>query len=296
MPMDYMIVFAMVAGLAIFMHADSNSSAVFHYIGVMMLTISMICDGCISNMSESIMSQFGVGQDEFIFRMYSISLVAITAAACYKGDMSEGMMWLSQPGTYDELAVPISARTWSVPGKIMCLVLFSSMGFFGSSCAAAITKQFGALTMSITSTARKATTLFLSFLLFNNVCTGEHIAGMVIFMTALAAKSLRRRKDKQHHKKKRHSGKHKKRPDHYSSGGGRRRNRHSEEPSSELPVSMIGDTIELSPNSADSTSRMLIRRTYSKERVANSEHSSVPSGVDGAPNRGGLQRQHVHIV
>jgi hypothetical protein len=69
------------------------------------------------------------------------------------------------------------------------------MGFFGSSCSAAITKNFGALTMSITSTARKATTLFLSFFLFNNVCTLEHIVGVIIFISALTAKSLRRSKD-----------------------------------------------------------------------------------------------------
>jgi hypothetical protein len=63
-PADYAIVMAMVAGLAIFMHADSNSSAVFHHIGVVMLTVSLICDGAISNLSERIMVNFGVGQDE----------------------------------------------------------------------------------------------------------------------------------------------------------------------------------------------------------------------------------------
>ena len=71
------------------------------------------------------------------------------------------------------------------------------MGFFGSSCSAAITKNFGALTMSITSTARKATTLFLSFMLFDNECTFEHVVGIVVFISALTAKSLRR-KNKRH--------------------------------------------------------------------------------------------------
>jgi hypothetical protein len=58
------IVLAMVAGLATFMHADASSSAVFHSMGVIMLTISLVCDGAISNTSETIMSQYGVGQDE----------------------------------------------------------------------------------------------------------------------------------------------------------------------------------------------------------------------------------------
>ena len=138
------------------------------------------------------MNQYGVGQDEFIFRMYSIALVAISAAAAFKGDLYEGMVFLSQPGTYDELSLPVEQRTWSIPSKIIVMLLFSTMGFFGSSCSAAITKNFGALTMSITSTARKATTLFLSFAMFDNECTTEHIAGIFLFISSLLFKSWKR--------------------------------------------------------------------------------------------------------
>merc|ERR1711933_36751 len=76
--LDYLIVLLMVAGLVIFMHADANSSAVFDSMGIMMLTVSLICDGAISNLSENLMKHFGVGQDEFIFWMYSIALFPIT--------------------------------------------------------------------------------------------------------------------------------------------------------------------------------------------------------------------------
>jgi len=192
---DYSIVLCMVFGLAIFMHADATSSAVFQPLGVFMLTISLMCDGAITNMSETIMNQYNVGQDEFIFRMYSIALIAIIAAAATKGDFTEGMVWILEPGTYDEQQhnVPLEERSWTSSGKIMVLILFSSMGFFGSSCAAAITKQFGALSMSITSVSRKATTLFLSFLLFDNECTYQHILGIIIFISALTAKSIRRK-------------------------------------------------------------------------------------------------------
>jgi len=132
--------------------------------------------------------------------MYSIALVAITVAAAFNGDLREGMTWLFQPGTYDEYINNAEVRTWSVTGKIMVMSLFSSMGFFGSSCSAAITKNFGALTMSITSTARKATTLFLSFFIFKNVCTLEHVSGIVLFIAALTTKSLRRGRKSGHKK------------------------------------------------------------------------------------------------
>lgn len=188
--LDYAIVLLMVTGLAIFMHADANSSAVFHPLGVIMLTVSLICDGAMSNMGEKIMTQYNVGQDEYMYKLYSVTLLGIVGAAASRGDLLEGAQFLFTAGTYDEIMAN-QTPTWSVLQKIVVIILFSSTGFFGSSCSALITKEFGALTMSITSTARKATTLFLSFALFNNVCTFEHVSGIVIFISALVAKSFR---------------------------------------------------------------------------------------------------------
>lgn len=187
---DYGIVCLMVAGLALFMHADSTSSAVFQPVGVLMLTISLLGDGAVSNMSEAIMNKYHVGQDEFIFWLYSIALFFVSIAAAAKGDLRQGFAFLTTPGTLKEMSEGLTP-TWSVHGKILTIVVFSTTGFLGSSCSAAITKSFGALAMSITSTARKATTIFLSFALFPNECTAEHIVGIVLFITSLVTKSLR---------------------------------------------------------------------------------------------------------
>ena len=198
---DYGIVCFMVLGLAIFMHADSTSSAVFQPVGILMLTISLLCDGAISNMSEAIMNKYKIGHDEFIFRLYSIALVFVCIAASINGDLQHGFSYLTKAGTLKEMDEDLDP-TWSIHGKILTLVLFSMTGFFGSSCSAAITKSFGALTMSITSTARKATTIFLSFALFPNECTSEHIFGIVLFIGSLVTKSLRASKrDRRHDQK-----------------------------------------------------------------------------------------------
>lgn len=160
--------------------------------------ISLMCDGAITNMSESLMKKHNVGQDEYIFRLYSIATLAIGIAAMYKGDMVEGTRFMLRPGTYEETVlhdaggVSITSTTWTVWKKIIVLMLFSTTGFLGSSCSACITREYGALTMSITSTARKATTLFLSFVCFKNVCTWEHVLGIVIFISSLIFKSLRK--------------------------------------------------------------------------------------------------------
>jgi len=117
--------------------------------------------------------------------------------------------FLLQPGTLDEVSdedgkvivsgtttswtfnsLSSSSKSWSITGKIFILMSFSTMGFFGSSCSAAITKHYGALTMSITSTARKALTLFFSFIYFGNICTLEHAFGTLLFMISLVAKTI----------------------------------------------------------------------------------------------------------
>jgi len=187
---DYGIVGLMVAGLGIFMHADAKTSAVFQPLGVLMLTVSLLCDGAISNVSESIMNRYEVGQDEFIFRLYSVALFFVTIAAAMKGDLRDGLSYLTQPGTLKEIEEGLDP-TWCISSKFLTLLLFSTTGYLSSSCSAAITKSFGALTMSITSTARKAATIFLSFALFPNECTWEHISGIILFIGSLIGKSMR---------------------------------------------------------------------------------------------------------
>jgi len=185
---EYFNIFTMFIGLIIFLHADASQAAIFQPLGVLMLITSLTCDGFITNWSETIMKQHNVDQDEYIFRLYSIAFLAITLVAHYRGEMIRGINFMTTPGTVQEILTG-KEPTWSVNGKIFVIVMFSTSGFFGSSAAAAITKHFGALPMSITSTARKATTLFLSFALFGNDCSLEHIVGVAVFISALLMKA-----------------------------------------------------------------------------------------------------------
>jgi hypothetical protein len=120
--------------------------------------------------------------------------MAVTFAAAAKGDLDEGFLWISVPGTYKEFIdnVPEDKRTWSIPGKIFVILLFCTSGFLALSCCACITKNFGALTMSVTSTVRKATTLFISFFMFNHVFRAGHMLGIVIFISSVVLKILKK--------------------------------------------------------------------------------------------------------
>lgn len=194
---DYAAVFTLVIGLLIFLHADSSSAAVFHPVGVALLTLSLLCDGTLNNWSEQMMEEHQLTQDEFHSKLYFVSLIATVVAAHWQNELFPGIEYFFfRPGTVTEIESmdEIVNPTWTITRKAMALVLFGTTGIMGASCLGAITKRFGALSMALTSTARKATTLFLSLAVFNNDCTLEHLVGVCLFMTGLMMKTLSKRK------------------------------------------------------------------------------------------------------
>ena len=137
------------------------------------------------------MEEYSLSQDDFHSRLYVVSLVATLVAAHCRHELLEGIdMFLLQPGTIPEIEYGATEFTWSIPQKATVLILFSTSGIMGASCLGAITKRFGCLSMALTSTARKGTTLFLSFALFQNKCTPQHLVGVTLFMTAMVIKNL----------------------------------------------------------------------------------------------------------
>lgn len=162
--------------------------------------LSLLCDGTLNNWSEQMMEEHNLTQDEFHSKLYIVSLIATVFAAHWQNELIPGIEYFFvRPGTVTEIDAmdEVTNPTWTVTRKAIALLLFGTSGIFGASCLGAITKRFGALSMALTSTARKATTLFLSLAIFNNNCTLEHVAGVSLFMTGLMMKTLSKRKSGQ---------------------------------------------------------------------------------------------------
>ena len=146
------------------------------------------------------MEEHQLTQDEFHSKLYVVSLIATLFAAHMNHELFEGIdYFLLRPGTVPEIESldQIVDPTWTIARKAFVLLMFGTTGIMGASCLGAITKRFGALSMALTSTARKATTLFLSFALFNSKCTSEHVVGVSLFMSGLMMKTLSKRKTAQ---------------------------------------------------------------------------------------------------
>ncbi|GMH76835.1 hypothetical protein TrRE_jg11720 [Triparma retinervis] len=186
---DYAVVVMMVSGLAFFIHAETmakNDQHAFSFVGIGMLVMSLLADGAVVNLNEKIMNVHNLGQDELIFLLYSLAALFMFFMTVITGELSRGLTFVLTDGSLQGEELP----SFTSREKVLSTLVFITMGFLGSSCAGAITKHFGALSMSITSTARKATTLFLSFLLFPKVCTFQHLVGMAVFVLALVVKSF----------------------------------------------------------------------------------------------------------
>ena len=177
-----------VLGLAIFLHADAKSSAIFHPVGVLLLSAAHICDDSLSNSSEFVMNEYKVGHDAFQLHLSSIACVALLSVAFIKGELIAGIRFFCTPGTYEEIYND-DFPSWTVQQKLIVMILFSSFGLFGESCAGAITKTHGAFYMALTTTSRKAASLMVSFLLLPNTCTFQHSCGISLFLFALLMNS-----------------------------------------------------------------------------------------------------------
>ncbi|GMH95727.1 hypothetical protein TrVE_jg5797 [Triparma verrucosa] len=190
---DYFIVTGMVAGLCMFITAETRSHTsdqTFSWIGIIMLTCSLMCDGFVVNSNELLMNVYDLSQDEFITALYVIAS-GIMGVICWgSGEMAEGVRFLKGGESMSGFMGGEKEKEYESWEKIIYLTLFVTFGYLGSSCAGAITKHFGALSMSITSTARKAVTLFLSFLIFPKACSAMHVMGMATFVGALAFKGV----------------------------------------------------------------------------------------------------------
>ena len=155
------------------------------------------------------MNRHSLGPDDFQKRLNFFSFTIMLMAAFKANEVKSGMtFFFFSKGTYSEFLRHKSAPeevisySFSCIQKTIILIFFSAFGIFGGSCASAITKRFSALTMSITTTTRKAASLLVSFLVFGNTCTMEHILGITFFSTGLLAKGMKKTKKVQKKKQK----------------------------------------------------------------------------------------------
>ncbi|CAM9147621.1 unnamed protein product, partial [Hapterophycus canaliculatus] len=173
---DCLVVCFIVVGLATFMNAETRSSAESDtpcsLLGVACISLALVIDAANINLQEEVMNRYLSCQDELIMFSYLCGTVYVASFCIISGELVSGFVFLQDKGL------------WAI-GAVM---MYCGAGFLGGSCAVALTKRFGALHSAITTTARKAVTLMLSFAYFQKAFTPQHLVGATVFMVGLMAK------------------------------------------------------------------------------------------------------------
>ncbi|KAG9453207.1 hypothetical protein H6P81_006111 [Aristolochia fimbriata] len=171
---EYLSAVLLVVGLILFTLADAQSSPNFSVIGVIMVSGALIMDSFLGNLQEAI---FKVNpettQMEMLFCSTVVGLPFLIPPMLLTGELFTAWKSCSQhPYVYGVLVFEAMA---TFVGQISVLSLIA---------------LFGAATTAMVTTARKAVTLLLSYLIFTKPLTEQHGTGLLLIAMGITLKLL----------------------------------------------------------------------------------------------------------
>ncbi|CAI9093929.1 OLC1v1029543C1 [Oldenlandia corymbosa var. corymbosa] len=171
---EYISAILLVIGLIIFTLADANTSPNFSIIGVVMITGALVMDSFLGNLQEAI---FTVNPDttqmEMLFCSTVVGLPFLLAPMILTGELFRA--WNS---------------CYEHPYVYGVLVFEAMATFIGQVSVLSLIALFGAATTAMITTARKAVTLLLSYLIFTKPLTEEHCSGLLLITMGILIKLL----------------------------------------------------------------------------------------------------------
>ncbi|KAJ8450176.1 hypothetical protein Cgig2_033370 [Carnegiea gigantea] len=173
-PYEYASALLLVVGLILFTLADAQTSPNFSIIGVVMISGALIMDAFLGNLQEAI---FTLNPETTQMEMLLCSTVV-------------GLPMLIPP----MLLTGELFRAWSSCSQhpyVYGVLVFEAMAtFIGQVSVLSLIALFGAATTAMVTTARKAVTLLLSYLLFTKPLTEQHGTGLLLISMGIILKLL----------------------------------------------------------------------------------------------------------
>ncbi|KAF5797521.1 putative UAA transporter [Helianthus annuus] len=173
-PREYFSAVLLVVGLILFTLADANTSPNFSIIGVLMVSGALIMDSFLGNLQEAI---FTINRDTTQTEMLFCSTVV-------------GTPFLIPP----MLLTGELFRAWNSCYEhpyVYGVLLFEAVAtFVGQVSVLSLIALFGAATTALVTTARKAVTLLLSYIIFTKPMSEQHAVGLVLIAAGIMMKML----------------------------------------------------------------------------------------------------------
>ncbi|KVH95463.1 UDP-galactose/UDP-glucose transporter 2-like [Cynara cardunculus var. scolymus] len=171
---EYVSAVLLVVGLILFTLADANSSPNFSLIGVVMVCGSLIMDSFLGNLQEAIFTiNPYTTQMEMLFCSTVVGLPFLVPPMIITGELFKA--WHS---------------CYEHPYIYGVLVFESVATFIGQVSVLSLVALFGAATTAMVTTARKAVTLLLSYMIFTKPLTDQHGSGLILIAMGVILKML----------------------------------------------------------------------------------------------------------
>ncbi|XP_068649660.1 UDP-galactose/UDP-glucose transporter 4-like [Aristolochia californica] len=171
---EYLSAVLLVVGLILFTLADAHTSPNFSVIGVIMVCGALIMDSFLGNLQEAIFKMNPeTTQMEMLFCSTVVGLPFLIPPMLLTGELFTAWKSCSQhPYVYGVLVFEAMA---TFVGQVSVLSLIA---------------LFGAATTAMVTTARKAVTLLLSYLIFTKPLTEQHGTGLLLIAMGITLKLL----------------------------------------------------------------------------------------------------------
>ncbi|XP_047952272.1 UDP-galactose/UDP-glucose transporter 2-like [Salvia hispanica] len=169
---EYISAILLVIGLILFTLADANTSPNFNIIGIVMIVGALVMDSFLGNFQEAIFTTNPeTTQMEMLFCSTVVGLPFLLAPMILTGELF---------------------RAWSScyehPYVYGVLVFEAMATFIGQVSVLSLIALFGAATTAMITTARKAVTLLLSYLIFTKPLTEQHGSGLILIAMGIVLK------------------------------------------------------------------------------------------------------------
>ncbi|CAH2242750.1 adenosine 3'-phospho 5'-phosphosulfate transporter 2 [Pararge aegeria] len=163
--LDYVAAVIMCIGLTMFTLADSETSPNFNIIGVLVISLALLCDAIIGNLQEKAMKQFHATNNEVVFYSYLIACFYLLVITCFSGVLTDGFVYCAQnPST-----------------MYLNIFLLSVSGYMGLQAVLTLVRICGATVAVTVTTMRKALSIVISFLLFSKPFVFQYAwSGMLV--------------------------------------------------------------------------------------------------------------------
>ena len=159
-------------GLIFFAAADWKLTPVFHWFGILLVSLSVVADAILPNYQERLFS-LGSSRLEVTFYTNFFVLIVMTMVTGYSGHL------------------PAVIKLATSNQEIACyLVVYTLVSYTAISAFMMIVKEYGGVIAVLLATARKAMTLALSFVLFPEEFSWMYVLGAFLVLGGLMTASL----------------------------------------------------------------------------------------------------------